>query len=83
MPQQHIHCIVSNCHYWEQGNRCTANEIVVTSDKFGDTQPDSIDATQASTLQPTSASSCMDTCCKTFVERGSGKTRADGVYKTR
>jgi hypothetical protein len=82
MAQQHIHCIVNNCHYWQQGNRCAANEIVITSDNFGSTNPDTIDATQASTLEPTPASSCMETCCKTFVERGSGNTRQDGVYRS-
>jgi hypothetical protein len=81
--QQHIHCSVSNCHYWQQGNRCVANEIVVVSDKFGDTQPDYVDATMASTIQPTPADSCMDTCCKTFVEKGSKNINADGVYRTK
>ena len=25
---QHIHCLVENCHYWGQGNVCQANEII-------------------------------------------------------
>ena len=78
---QHIHCAVSNCHYWSQGNKCQANEIVVVSDQFGNAQPDSVDATQASTFPAASVQSCMDTCCKTFVEKGSNKTHADSVIK--
>jgi hypothetical protein len=78
---QHIHCSVNNCHYWEQGNKCQANEIVVTSDSFGTSMPDRIDATQASTINATPAGSCMETCCKTFVEQGSKNINVDGVTK--
>ena len=66
MPQ-HIHCTVSNCHYYGHGNKCMASEIVVVSDEFGVKQPDNVDATQASTFPATPAGSCMETCCKTFV----------------
>lgn len=78
---QHIHCSVNNCHYWEQGNKCHANEIVVTSDSFGSSMPERIDATQASSMSATPAESCMETCCKTFVEKGSGSIELDGVTK--
>lgn len=79
--QQHIHCIVSNCHYWSSGNKCGANEILVTSDAFGAKEPDRIDAHQATQLQPTTSADCMETCCKTFVEKGSQESSADGVQK--
>ncbi len=78
---QHIHCLVNNCHYWAQGNQCVANEIIVTSDEFGDSQPDRIDAQMAKQLSPTPADTCMATCCKTFVPKDSGKTTIDGVQK--
>ena len=83
MPQsqQHIHCLISNCHYWASGNKCDANEILVTSDQFGAQNPDRIDAPQASNLQPEMADDCMSTCCKTFVPSGDNKTNADGVKK--
>ncbi len=85
MPQvpanQHIHCSVSNCHYWTQGNICQANEILVTTDQVGNAQPDSWDAPQASAAPPTPAQSCMETCCKTFAAKGSGQNMVDGVYK--
>ncbi len=81
MPQ-HIHCIVSNCHYYGQGNKCLASEIVVVSDDFGAKQPDTMDATQASTFPPSKASTCMETCCKTFVPSDSNQIHADGVTKS-
>lgn len=78
---QHIHCIVNNCHYWSQGNRCVANEILVTSDDFGMNQPDRIDATMAKQLSPTQVDDCMATCCKTFVPRGSAQVNADSIQR--
>ncbi len=78
---QHIHCLVNTCHYWAQGNVCKANEIIVTSDEFGNSQPDRIDATMAKQLSPTPVNTCMATCCKTFVPKGSDKTNADSVQR--
>lgn len=75
-----IHCTVENCHYWGQGNHCTAQEIMVTSDSMGNDLPDSFDAPQASTADTTPCSSCMETCCKTFVEKGSSAIESDGVF---
>ena len=77
--QQHIHCSVSNCHYWALGNMCHANEILVTSDSLSDTLPDRIDAPAAAQIQQTPVNTCMDSCCKTFVPKGSGKVNVDGV----
>ena len=79
--QQHIHCIVSNCHYWAGDNKCGANEILVTSDAFGSQQPDRIDASAAKQLEPTTTQDCMATCCKSFVTKGSNETSADGIKK--
>lgn len=78
---QHIHCIVNDCHYWGQGNKCEANEILVTTDNFGASQPDSIDATMAAQLSPSKAGECMETCCKTYVQKGSNKIKADSITK--
>lgn len=79
--QQHIHCSVNNCHYWAQGNMCHANEIMVTSDTIADQLPDKIDAPKATQIQATPVDTCMDSCCKTFVPKGSGKENTDGIYK--
>lgn len=78
---QHIHCIVNDCHYWTQGNSCNANEILVATDQFGSSQPDQIDAVMAKQLTPANAGSCMATCCKSFVTKGSNKTGVDGIKK--
>lgn len=78
---QHIHCIVNDCHYWSQGNKCEANEILVSTDAFGASKPDRIDATMAKQLTPTSAGSCMATCCKTYATKGSGKAGVDNVSR--
>lgn len=79
--QQHIHCSVSNCHYYKQGNMCDANEILVTSDQIGATQPDQFDCNQASTMGPTPVDSCMESCCKTFVHKNSTSINVDGVKR--
>ncbi|HBX22843.1 MAG TPA: DUF1540 domain-containing protein [Desulfotomaculum sp.] len=81
MNQQHIHCLVDTCHYYAQGNKCVANEIMVTNDEFGSQQPDRIDAAMAKQLSPTPADTCMATCCKTFVPKNSNKINADSVQK--
>jgi len=79
--QQHIHCSVDNCNYWSSGNKCVANEIMVMSDSLADKTPDTIDAPKAATFNPTPASTCMETCCKTFVSKGSDKPYVDGVKR--
>ncbi|MGE5577074.1 MAG: DUF1540 domain-containing protein [Syntrophothermus sp.] len=77
-----IRCSVNNCHYWAQGNDCHASEILVTSDAFGSAEPDSFDAPEASTANPTPATTCMETCCKTFVRKDDKSAhRADGVVE--
>ncbi len=76
-----VHCTISNCHYWKNGNYCDANEILITNDSLAAREPDRVDAPQASTLEQTPAGQCLDTCCKTFVPHGSGKESADGVYR--
>ena len=64
MAQQHIHCSVNNCHYWSQGNNCSANEIIVVDDSFGAQQPDRVDHNMAKQIAPTPVENCMETCCK-------------------
>lgn len=78
---QQIYCAVSNCHYWSEGNACAATEIIVVSDAFSDMQPASLDAKQARSIPRTPVQTCMETCCKTFVDRGSCNANADSVRK--
>lgn len=79
--QQHIHCIVKDCHYYAEGNKCVANEILVATDEFGASQPDSVDCEMAKQLAPTEAGNCMSTCCKSYVKDGSKNITVDGVKK--
>ena len=80
MPQD-VRCSVNNCHYWAQGNYCEASSIMVTADQVGHQQPDTFDAPQASMAAPSPVDSCMATCCKTFVMKGSRHIQDDGNYK--
>jgi hypothetical protein len=81
LVSQHIHCLVNDCHYWHQGNKCGANEIMVATDEFGSSQPDTIDATMATQFAPMAAGSCMSTCCKSYVTKGSNQINADGIKR--
>ncbi|HHU75947.1 MAG TPA: DUF1540 domain-containing protein [Firmicutes bacterium] len=76
-----IHCSIQNCHYWRNGYMCGASEIMVTSDAVGAIEPDSYDAVNHANLKPTPANSCMETCCKTFVDKSSPHIDADGVTR--
>jgi|GEM_PF-253294 len=78
---QEIYCSVNSCHYWDSGNHCKANKIFVVSDSVGDSMPDNFDVMQASTAPATPTDTCMETCCKTFVRKGSPEVNVDGAYK--
>lgn len=78
---QHIHCIVSDCHYYEQGNMCKANEILVSTDNFANSKPDRVDAAMSKQLSPENAGACEMTCCKTYVPSNSDQVRTDGVRR--
>lgn len=78
---QHIHCIVNDCYYYKEGNLCVANEILVATDDFGANQPDNVDVSMAKQLSSLSAGNCMSTCCKSYVSKGSQKTKVDDVKK--
>ncbi|OPY56081.1 MAG: hypothetical protein A4E55_02223 [Pelotomaculum sp. PtaU1.Bin035] len=81
MQQQHIHCIVNDCHYWTQGNKCDANEILVSTNDFAESQPDQVDAPMASQLTPNAAGICTSTACKTYATKGSAKANVDKVKR--
>jgi hypothetical protein len=78
-----VKCTVNNCHYWSKGNKCEANQILVTSDKFANYAPTNVDATRANTLSATPTSTCMETACKTFVSDSEARSakRSDDVLK--
>lgn len=77
MPQLEVYCTVSNCHYWADGNHCTAEKILITTDGIGRMYPEATDvgSTQDIVRQHghTEARTCMETCCKTFTPKGQGR----------
>jgi hypothetical protein len=77
MPR--ITCSVNNCHYWSSGNVCNASQILVTSSSMSNSQPQNVDAPMAGTISTTPVQSSEETCCKTFVPRGSAQEDADGI----
>lgn len=79
--QQHIHCTVNSCHYWAAGNKCDAQEIMVTSDTLSTSKPDSYDAKMAAQAPQTPVQACEDTCCKTFVPVNSPDAPADSITR--
>ncbi len=74
MPQLEVYCTVSNCHFWAEGEHCTALRILITTDDVGDRYPEVVDASSARDLVRqhghTKVEACAETCCKTFTPRG-------------
>ncbi|MEW6524929.1 MAG: DUF1540 domain-containing protein [Bacillota bacterium] len=81
MYNANIRCSVNNCHYWDKGNYCKAEKIMVTSDRVGDTTDHTFNALQANEFPSTPAGSCLETCCKTFIARDAD-ARSDGIKLT-
>ncbi|MGQ9675079.1 MAG: DUF1540 domain-containing protein [Chloroflexota bacterium] len=73
-----VHCTVSNCGYWIEGNYCASSAILVTSgiptrrgtgqpaDKFGNNSPQ---------LGETPIQDTEDSYCYTFVRTSVPETR--------
>ncbi len=68
---------MDNCHYWADGNHCSAEKILITTDQIGQAYPGSADVSSTADIVRqhghTEAQNCMETCCKTFTERGEGR----------
>ncbi|GEA17701.1 DUF1540 domain-containing protein [Moorella sp. E306M] len=79
MPR--ITCSVNNCHYWSSGNVCDASQILVTSDAISNSQPQNVDAPMAGSISATPVKSSAETCCKTFIAKGSAQKNADGITR--
>ena len=65
-----IRCSVDNCQYWSQGNICRASQIIVTSDAVVSNGVDMYESPHLSLEMATPAGSSMDTCCQTFIAKG-------------
>ena len=57
-----VHCTVNTCTYWQSGNFCNADNIVIQNNQNGGFPPNA----QLSNLSATPASTIDDTCCQTF-----------------
>ncbi len=79
--KQEIYCSVNSCYYWDPGNHCKADKILVTADSMAVQKPDNWDAFQASAAPGTPVNNAMETCCKSFVEKNSENIHADGVHR--
>lgn len=66
MPMPQVRCTVSNCLFWDEGNRCGADEILIVSDRI--TQLDD-DTMEIGDIGYTPVSVSSETCCKTFRPR--------------
>lgn len=76
-----IHCTINDCHYWNQGNMCAANEILVAQDAWAAQAPDNVDVASANNLPQMEAHTCMETCCKSYVHKKSNQINADNVIR--
>lgn len=62
MPE--VYCTVNTCQYYQHGNKCTANKIVIQSDNAGGHSS----GEQLSQLSVTPAETNDATCCQTFIK---------------
>jgi hypothetical protein len=68
MPE--VKCSVSNCNYWEQGNQCKADVVMIEIDQHATAQFNAEFAGESfdSNHQDTAAK-VKDTCCHTFEKK--------------
>ena len=70
MDNPMVKCSVANCQYWEQGNNCVAETIMIEITEHADKPlPQHADGQQYDTKHRDSADGIADTCCHTFKER--------------
>jgi len=71
MPQ--VFCSVSNCHYWEEQNRCSADAIMIEVDRHANRTFDAEFSGEGfDTGHRDTAENAAATCCHTFRRKGSG-----------
>ncbi|RXZ77143.1 DUF1540 domain-containing protein [Paenibacillaceae bacterium] len=70
MPQG-VKCSVANCSFWEQGNKCNADQISIDVDKHANIPYDSEFASELfGENHRDSAEDSSVTCCHTFKPKG-------------
>ena len=72
MGNQEIGCIVSDCYYYEKGNRCKADNILVTTNSFAKNNKNgNMGFEIASELSPEEAGASSKTSCLTYKPKNS------------
>jgi hypothetical protein len=67
-----VKCSVANCEYWEQGNNCSAEVIMIEINAHADRhQPEHKGGEEYDSRHRDIAAGIIDTCCQTFEERKS------------
>ncbi len=69
-----VKCTVSNCYFWAKTNLCSADSILITSDRSVEPHPgmavgNEADSALIQAIGSTPASSIAETACHTFKAR--------------
>jgi hypothetical protein len=65
-----VKCAVSNCTYWNQGNKCGADAIMIEVDKHANAKFDAEFAGESfDTEHQDTAAEVRSTCCHTFKKK--------------
>lgn len=68
-----VRCTIDSCAFWSQGDRCHAQEILITSDAVGRRAGSATTSQQINSIVETEGQTpvqtCVETCCKTFEPR--------------
>ena len=68
MPE--VKCSVSNCNYWQYGNSCGADVVMIDVDKHANLQYDTEFAGEGfETGHQDTVNKVRDTCCHTFKQK--------------
>ena len=78
--QQQIGCIVGDCYYYAKGNRCQADNILVTTNSFAENSNEAdMDFEMASELSPQEAGASSKTSCLTYKPRNASNLPIGGA----
>ncbi|WP_407944617.1 DUF1540 domain-containing protein [Paenibacillus swuensis] len=70
MENPKVKCSVDNCSYWEEGNNCVAETIMIEINAHAHAElPEGTRDEQYDSHHTDHAAGVKDTCCHTFKER--------------
>lgn len=64
-----VKCSVANCHYWAEGNKCSAQEIMVEIDPHATRNFNEEFGEMGGTAHQDLARTSSTTCCQTFIPK--------------